>query len=388
MIRIIGPTFRRGRRAACALAGIGSWIASASAHAGWDVLNMTRGVTPISEEVYDLHMLILWICILIGIVVFGAMFVSMWLHRKSRGVEAAQFHHSTTAEFVWTAIPFFILVGMAFPATNAAIRIEDTSEPDLTVKVTGYQWMWRYQYLDEGVTIYSRLDSKSRAAMNGDPSGVQNYLLDVDNPIVLPVGKKVRILLTSDDVIHAWWVPDLGMKRDAIPGFLNKMWVKIDENKPGIYRGQCAELCGKDHGFMPIVVIAKTEQEYAAWLDEQRAVTAAREVSTDRAWSRDALMERGESVYASACATCHQLDGAGVPDVFPAIKGSSVVTGSVDEHMNVVMNGRLGTAMKAFGAHLDDVSLAAVLTYQRNAFGNATGDMIQPVAIRAARGAL
>lgn len=385
MSRTCGPTLQRRRRAACALAAIGTLGMSSAAQAGWDVLNMPKGVTPISSEVYDLHMLILWICVLIGIVVFGAMIISMVLHRKSRGAKAAQFHHSTTAEFLWTGVPFLILVGMAFPATTALINMEDTSEADLTVKITGYQWMWRYQYLNEDVTVYSRLASTSRAAMSGDPSSVDNYLLDVDNPIVLPVDKKVRFILTSDDVIHAWWVPDLGMKRDAIPGFANEMWAKIEE--PGTYRGQCAELCGKDHGFMPIVVIAKSDEDYAAWLEERRAEAQGQKVAANASWSAEALMARGESVYASSCATCHQLDGAGVPDVFPAIKGSSVATGAIDEHMNVVMRGRAGTPMKAFGTQLDDVSLAAVLTYQRNAFGNATGDTVQPGEIKAARAA-
>jgi cytochrome c oxidase subunit 2 len=241
---------------AAALAGLG------------DTLNMPRGVTPISHEAYDLHMLILWICVAIGVVVFGAMFYSILAHRKSLGVEPARFHHSTKAEILWTVVPCLILIGMAIPATKALVAMEDTSEADMTIKVTGYQWNWRYQYLDKGLTIYSSLAPESRAAIHGgDPSATPNYLLDVDNPVVIPAGKKVRLLLTSNDVIHAWWVPEFGMKKDAIPGFINEMWVRVAE--PGVYRGQCAELCGKDHGFMPIMVEVKPQEEYDSWLAQQ-----------------------------------------------------------------------------------------------------------------------
>ena len=249
-------------------------LASSNAMAAWNELNLPVGVTPISQVVYDLHMLILWICVVTGIVVFGFMFISMVLHRKSAGHEPAQFHHSTFAEIVWTVIPFVVLAAMAIPATRTLIAMEDTSESDLTLKVTGYQWKWKYEYIEDGVTFYSNLANSSRAAIYEDPWQVENYLLEVDNPVVLPVGKKVRILLTADDVIHAWWVPALGQKKDAIPGFINEIWVKIEE--PGIYRGQCAELCGKDHGFMPIVVEAKSEDEYKQWVAEYKAEQATR----------------------------------------------------------------------------------------------------------------
>lgn len=246
-----------------------SLLLGGEASADWGALNLSEGVTPISQIVYDLHMLILWICVIIGIVVFGAMFISIVLHRKSAGHEPAQFHHSTFAEILWTVIPILILVGMAIPATKTLIAMEDTSDADLTVKVTGYQWLWKYEYLEDGVSFYSSLADTSRAAIYDDPRQVEHYLLEVDNPVVLPVGKKVRILLTADDVIHAWWVPALGQKKDAIPGFINEIWVKIEE--PGTYRGQCAELCGKDHGFMPIVVEAKSEDEYKQWVAAYKA---------------------------------------------------------------------------------------------------------------------
>ncbi len=351
--------------------------------AGYEQLNMPRGVTPISHTAYDVHMLMLYMCIVIGVVVFGVMFWSLLKHRKSKGHEAAQFHHSTTAEIVWTVIPFFILVGFAVPATKGLIIMEDMSDSDLTIKVTGYQWKWRYEYLEDDIAFYSDLAPSSRAAMYGDPSDVEHYLREVDNEVVVPIGKKVRFLLTADDVIHAWWVPELGMKKDAIPGFVNEMWARIEE--PGVYRGQCAELCGKDHGYMPIVVVAKTEDEYAAWVSEMQAAKVAAKADAQKVWDKASLIARGESVYGSACAACHQADGNGVPGSFPAIRGSEVTVGPVDTHLGLVMNGRPGTAMAAFGGQLSDVELAAVVTYQRNAFGNETGDLVQPSAVTAAR---
>ena len=256
------------RGTAAGLAAMFTMFASSGAMAAWE-LNLPVGVTPISREVYDLHMLILWICVVIGVVVFGAMFVSIVLHRKAAGHKPAHFHHSTLAEILWTIVPFVILVALAIPATKTLINMEDTSEAEITIKVTGYQWLWKYEYIEDGVSFYSSLAPSSRSAIYGDPWEVENYLLEVDNPLVLPVGKKVRFLLTADDVIHAWWVPALGMKKDAIPGFVNEIWALIEE--PGTYRGQCAELCGKDHGFMPIVVEARSEAEYKQWVAAYQA---------------------------------------------------------------------------------------------------------------------
>jgi cytochrome c oxidase subunit 2 len=267
--------FKRGT--AAALVGLATTLITSNAMAAWDELNLPKGVTPISREVYDLHMLMLWICVIIGIVVFGAMFISMVLHRKAAGHKPAHFHHSTVAEIAWTIIPFAILVGFAIPATKTLLFMEDTSEAEITIKVTGYQWLWKYEYIEDGVSFYSSLAQSSREGIYGDPWAVENYLLEVDNPVVLPVGKKVRLLLTADDVIHAWWVPALGQKKDAIPGFVNEIWTIIEE--PGTYRGQCAELCGKDHGFMPIVVEAKSDAEYKQWVaaykSEQKTKLAA-----------------------------------------------------------------------------------------------------------------
>ena len=261
--------FSKPKRGAAVLVALVSTFTAGSAMAAWDELNLPVGVTPISRDVYDLHMLMLWICVIIGIVVFGAMFVPMVLHRKAAGHKPAQFHHSTLAEIAWTVVPFVILVGFAIPATKTLINMEDTSESEVTIKVTAYQWLWKYEYVEDGVSFYSSLAPSSRAAIYGDPWEVENYLLEVDNPVVLPVGKKIRFLLTADDVIHAWWVPALGMKKDAIPGFVNEIWALIEQ--PGTYRGQCAELCGKDHGFMPIVVEARSEDEYKQWVAAYKA---------------------------------------------------------------------------------------------------------------------
>jgi len=237
-------------------------------------VNMTRGVTQQSVDHFDLHMIVLWICVVIGIGVFTVMFTSIVLHRKSRGHEAAKFNHSTKAEIIWTIIPVLILVVMAVPATTALVRMEDSSGAEMTVKITGFQWRWKYEYLDEDISFISSLDQTSNAArqLNSGvaPESVDNYLLNVDHPLVLPVGRKIKFLITADDVIHSWWVPAFGWKRDAIPGFVNEAWTNIE--KPGTYRGQCAELCGKDHGFMPIVVIALAEDEYESWVNEQLAV--------------------------------------------------------------------------------------------------------------------
>ncbi len=243
-------------------------------------INMPRGVTQQSADHFDLHMYVLWVCVIIGIGVFTMMFTSIVLHRKSRGHEPAKFSHSTKAEIIWTIIPILILIAMAVPATTALVRMEDSSGAEMTVKITGFQWRWKYEYLDQDISFISSLEPASNAArqLNSGvaPESVDNYLLDVDHPLVLPIGKKIKFLITADDVIHSWWVPDLGWKRDAIPGFINEAWTNIKE--PGTYRGQCAELCGKDHGFMPIVVIALAEDEFETWVSDQLAETRQSDV--------------------------------------------------------------------------------------------------------------
>lgn len=351
-------------------------------------INMPVGVTPQSATHYNLHMTILWICVVIGILVFTAMFTSIVLHRKSKGYEAAKFSHSTKAEIAWTIIPVLILVGMAIPATTALVRMENASGAEMTVKITGFQWKWKYEYLEDDISFISTLDSRSNAArqlQSGiNPEDVENYLLDVDKPLVLPVGKKVKFLITADDVLHAWWVPDLGWKRDAIPGFINEAWTLIEQ--PGTYRGQCAELCGKDHGFMPVVVVALAEEDYRQWVKEQHGQGSVEAELADRDWAMDELLERGQGVYASQCATCHQADGNGLPPAFPALAGSPVATGTAEGVMDIVLNGKEGTAMQAWNGMLSATDIAAVITYIRNSFGNESGDVVQPKAVSATAG--
>jgi cytochrome c oxidase subunit 2 len=346
-------------------------------------LNMTEGVTPISQELYSLHMLVFWICVVIAVVVFAVMAYSIMYHRKSKGAVAANFHESTTVEIIWTVAPLLILIGIAIPATATLLDLEDAkTNADITLQVTGIQWKWKYTFVDEDVSFISSLAQSSRDVIK-DPTGNENYLLEVDNELVLPVGKKVRFLFHSNDVIHAWWVPALAVKQDAVPGFINDSWALIE--KPGIYRGQCAELCGKDHGFMPIVVNAVSEPEYKEWLAAKKAEAAAAASSADREWSKEDLMARGETVYQANCSACHGPTGAGIPGAFPAMTGSPVVTGDAAGHIDIVVNGKAGTAMSAFKAQLNDVDIAAVITFERNSFGNSVGDTVQPSTIKNAR---
>jgi cytochrome c oxidase subunit 2 len=344
---------------------------------------MTRGVTPISRDLFDLHMLVLWICVVIGVVVFGVMAWSIIFHRKSRGAVAAHFHESTMVEILWTIGPLLILIAVAVPATATLLKLEDAkTNADINLEVTGIQWKWKYNYIDEDVQIISALAQSSRDVVK-DPTGNENYLLEVDNPIVLPINKKIRFLFHSDDVIHAWWVPEFAVKQDVIPGFINDSWAIIEE--PGTYRGQCAELCGKDHGFMPIVVEAVTQNEYEQWLAGKKAEAAEVAAQASQEWSLQDLLTQGETVYKANCAVCHGATGAGIPGAFPAMTNSPIATGDAAEHMNVVMNGRSGTAMAAYKTQLNDIDLAAVITFERNSLGNSVGDMIQPSAIKNAR---
>ena len=369
------------KRLLTAVAGFTLLLSAGGASADY-ALNLHQGVTPISHDAYALHMFVFKICVSIAVVVFGVMFISILKHRKSKGAVPAQFHESTTVEIIWTVVPFLILIAMAIPATKALVVAEKPGQPDLKIKVTGYQWKWGYEYLGEGVSFISALSTPTAQIYNKQPKGT-NYLLEVDHPLVVPVHKRVLMEITASDVIHSWWVPDLGMKKDAIPGYVNEMWFNIE--KEGTYRGQCAELCGKDHGFMPIVVIAKNEADYRKWLADQKGKKAAASAGADRDWSMDELKARGKKVFAGNCAACHQASGAGVPGVFPALKGSAVATGPKAAHISTVMHGRPGTAMSAFAKQLNDIDLAAVITYERNAWGNNTGDLVQPSEIKAAR---
>ena len=363
-------------------AGLLLAAAAAPVHAEYG-MNLVRGATETSHAAFRMHMISLWVCAIIGLVVFGAMFYSLFAFRKSRGAVAANFHENTTVEVVWTAIPFAILIGMAIPATRHLIELEDTSNPALTIKVTGYQWRWQYEYLDQGVSFFSNLATSSRDAIKADPHAVEHYLLDVDHPLVVPVNTRVRFVFTSNDVIHSWWVPALGWKQDTIPGFINDAWTSIPE--PGVYRGQCAELCGKDHGFMPIVVEAKGKEDYDAWLSAKKAEAEAAKSGADREWTMNELVERGKVVYGTYCVACHQANGQGIPPAFPALAGGVIATGPIEGHIDRVMHGKPGTAMQAFAAQLNDVDIAAVITYERNSFGNTMGDLVQPKQIKAAR---
>ena len=350
-------------------------------------LNMREGVTPISQKVYDMHMVSLWVVTIIGIVVFGVMFWSIFHHRKSRGVKPAKFSHSTTVEIIWTAIPLLIIIGLAIPATKLLIEMDDTSDTALTVKAVGYQWKWKYEYLEDDLTIYSNLDEKSvelsQRVEAVNPMEHPDYLLDVDEPLVLPTNTKIRILTTANDVIHAWWVPDLGWKRDAIPGFINDNWTMI--NEPGTYRGQCAEICGKGHGYMPIVVKAVSMDDYKTWVAEKKQEQVAAAEASSKEMSMDELMTKGEAVYKANCLACHQANGEGVQGVFPAIAGSQLATQpeNLQTHITQIIYGK--NLMPAFGEQLNDGDIASVVTYSRNAFGNDTGDVVQAADIAAER---
>ncbi|WP_241210410.1 cytochrome c oxidase subunit II [Vibrio ichthyoenteri] len=363
---------------------LGTIASISSVYAEEQALNMTQGVTQISGQVYELHMLIFYICCAIAVIVFGAMFYSIFKHRKSKGAVAAHFHESTKVEIIWTVIPIIILIAMAIPATKTLVAMEDTSQSDLTVKITGSQWKWHYSYFGEEVEFFSLL-ATSQKQIDGLEAKGAHYLLEVDNPLVLPINRKIRFLMTSDDVIHSWWVPDFAVKKDTIPGFINEAWTRID--KPGVYRGQCAELCGRAHGFMPIVVHAMEEEEYDAWLAEQKvALTLAKEQAAAALGSvltLDELMLEGESIYVERCAVCHQANGEGIPGAFPAIKGSPVALGDLDKHISTIVDGVAGTAMQSFSNQLTEQEIAAVITYQRNGFDNNTGDVVQAADINA-----
>src|SRR5260221_5380803 len=388
-------------RAAAAFAA--SLLASTASLARYDV-DILPPVPSVSREIYDLHWGILWVCVAIFVVVFGAMFWSIYKHRRSMGAKAAQFHENTTIEVIWTIIPFVILIGMAYPATRTVLDMKDASNADISIKVTGYQWKWEYDYLTDGVRFFSSLSTPHDQIDERHGQGKaknENYLLEVDRPMVVPVNKKVRLLITSNDVIHGWYVPQLGINQYGIPGFVKDAWFTIE--KAGTYRGQCSQICGKEHGFMPIVVVAKPQAEYDAWVKEAKAKmppppTAPQEppaagaapppqvaaADAKKKWTMDELKSAGEKLYAANCAACHQPTGKGVPPAFPALDGSKIATGPKAGHMALVLKGKTGTAMASF-AQLADADLAAIITYERNSWGNKTGDAIQPAEIAAAR---
>jgi cytochrome c oxidase subunit 2 len=342
-------------------------------------MNMHEGVTPLSHDMFDLHMISMTVCILIGIGVYAVLIYSLVKYRKSKGAIAANFHENLKVEIIWTLIPCVILILLAIPATKTLIRLDDARDADVTIKAIGYQWKWQYQYLDEGISFFSNLSTPIAQRENKEKKG-EWYLLEVDNPIVVPVHKKIRFLTTSNDVIHSWWVPDLGVKKDAIPGFINEAWARIE--KPGIYRGQCAELCGQNHGYMPIVVKAVSQEEYDAWVKKAEKVAAPGTALPDM--TMEQLLSKGKNIYQTQCAVCHGMNGEG--GVGLPLKGSSVVVGKpIERHIKLVLNGVPGTAMQAFAQQLNEKDLAAVITYERNAFGNNTGDIVQPADVQSVK---
>lgn len=356
---------------------------STAIHADY-TLNMTPGVSPISQQIYNLHMIIFGICTVIAVLVFSVMVYSIFRHRKSRGYQASEFHENVWVEITWTIIPFIILIIIAFPATQTLFEMEDTGNSDLTIKVTGYRWYWHYDYLDEDINFFSRLTTPDDEVYNLVPKN-PNYLLEVDNPVVVPVGKKIRFLITAKDVIHSWWVPAFGLKKDAVPGFIREIWTYIDPAKPDTYRGQCAELCGAKHGYMPIVVEARPYDEYLKWVEEQKALQNAATEDSDKEWTYDELMVKGEKEYNTICAMCHQASGKGLPPTFPSLVDSPMVR-TPDrriDHINNVLHGK--NAMPAFADQLSDLQIAAIVTYERNAWGHETKEVVQPHEVKALR---
>jgi cytochrome c oxidase subunit 2 len=368
-------------------AGMPSWATVSDSPGGPAVrqLNFQPPVTQIAEQIYSLHTLMLVICLVIFLAVFGVMFYSILKHRKSLGHKSATFHESTAVEIAWTVVPFLIVIGMALPATKTVVAMKDTSNADITIKVTGMQWKWGYDYLKgegEGISFLSNLSTPREQIVDSSKVKNVNYLIEVDNPVVVPVNKKIRIVTTANDVIHSWGVPAFGVKQDAIPGFVRDTWFKAE--KIGSYRGQCVELCGKDHAFMPIVVDVVSEEDYQKWVDGKKKEMAAQADDPNKTWTVAELTERGEKVYAANCVACHQANGKGVPGAFPPLDGDPVVNGPKGPHINVVLNGK--NAMPPWKGVLSDTEIAAVVTYTRNSWSNkAQENIVQPAEVLAAR---
>jgi cytochrome c oxidase subunit II len=345
-------------------------------------INLAQPASGITRQIYDLHTLVLWICLGIFLVVFLPMFYAIWRHRKSRGHKAHQFHDHPLLEMAWTAVPAVILIAMAIPTTKVVLAMKDTGQSEISIKVTGRQWKWEYEYLGQDLRFVSNLATPQDQIANQAPKN-EHYLLEVDRPLVVPTGQKIRLVLTAEDVIHSWWVPALGVKQDAVPGFIRDAWFTVDS--PGTYRGQCAELCGVGHAFMPIVVEALPPAQFANWMADQKARLAAARSSPQTELPLPELIAQGEKVYAANCVACHQANGAGLPGTFPALDGSPLVTGPKAAHLDRVFNGKAGTAMQAFGQQLSDLEIAAVVSYERNSWHNKTGDAVQASEVAALR---
>lgn len=340
--------------------------------------NMRVGVTEVSKEIFDLHMLIMWICVWIGVVVFGIMFWSLWKYRKSSGAIAAKFDDHFWVEIAWTVAATVILVGMAIPSTSVMIKAYDDTEGDVNIMVTGYQWKWQYTYLEEGVSFFSNLATSQEEIDNALPKG-EFYLSEVDEPLVIPINKRIRFLITGNDVIHSWWVPDFAVKQDAVPGFINTAWTNVP--KPGIYRGACTELCGLGHAFMPVVVRAVEQEEYEAWIIEKIVLAEAEKLLTEKVWTKAELIERGQGVYLKNCVACHQANGQGLPPVFPSLEGSQIVMRDKARNIEILMEGVQGAAMQAFSKQLSEVDIASVITYTRDSWSNGKngdGEIVVP----------
>ena len=340
--------------------------------------NMRVGVTEVSKEIFDLHMLIMWICVWIGVVVFGIMFWSLWKYRKSSGAIAAKFDDHFWVEIAWTIAATVILVGMAIPSTSVMIKAYDDTEGDINIMVTGYQWKWQYKYLEDGVSFFSNLATSQEEIDNALPKG-EFYLSEVDEPLVIPINKRIRFLITGNDVIHSWWVPDFAVKQDAVPGFINTAWTIVP--KPGIYRGACTELCGLGHAFMPIVVRAVEQEEYEAWIIEKIVLAEAEKLLTEKVWTKAELIERGQGVYLKNCVACHQANGQGLPPVFPSLEGSQIVMRDKARNIEILMEGVQGAAMQDFSKQLSEVDIASVITYTRDSWSNGKngdGEIVVP----------
>ncbi len=340
--------------------------------------NMRVGVTEVSKEIFDLHMLIMWICVWIGVVVFGIMFWSLWKYRKSSGAIAAKFDDHFWVEIAWTVAATVILVGMAIPSTSVMIKAYDDTEGDINIMVTGYQWKWQYTYLEEGISFFSNLSTSQEEIDNALPKG-EFYLSEVDEPLVIPINKRIRFLITGNDVIHSWWVPDFAVKQDAVPGFINTAWTNVP--KPGIYRGACTELCGLGHAFMPIVVRAVEQEEYEAWIIEKIVLAETEKLLTEKVWTKAELIERGQGVYLKNCVACHQANGQGLPPVFPSLEGSQIVMRDKARNIEILMEGVQGAAMQDFSKQLSEVDIASVITYTRDSWSNGKngdGEIVVP----------
>ena len=338
------------------------------AFSDWDALNMTEGVTQVSRDVFELHMLIFYICVAIGAVVFSVMFYSLFRYTKKRNPNPSTFHESTKLELAWTVVPFLILIAMAVPASKTLTEIYDDEEGEINIQVVGYQWKWEYKYLEDDINFFSNLSTDQDEIYNLVPKG-ENYLLEVDEPLIIPVDTRVRFLITANDVIHSWWVPDFAIKQDAIPGFINTAWTRAEET--GIYRGNCTELCGKNHGFMPVVVKVVEKEEYNDWVLAKKEEAIKLAELTEKEWSLAELNERGEGVYQKNCVACHQMNGEGLPPIFPALAGSDIVMFDKNRNVEILMEGVQGAAMQSFANQLSEVDMAAVITYTRQAWGNA-----------------